>query len=116
MEAKNRYIGERYGNLEYHLKVIFKEKKELGKRLSKIKNQELSEAERYRRESEALSDFKSIVYERIDKLDSQIQGIKDHLDGEAVDFAEEICESNMKTFQEDNKVEHEVGFSTASEK
>lgn len=115
LSATNRYIGERYGNLEYHVKVIAQERREAERKLEEVKDN-YDGKEKFKKQRSVLNDFKKEVKYRLGKVQKQIDGVKDHLDDEAVELAEHVRDTSMDNFQNEDDEDYDTTFQTASER
>jgi hypothetical protein len=109
MKKDDRNIGERFGNLIYHHTVLSRKCKEVTNKVQEIRGTDI---ESMRKKNNILLGFKKEAEARIDKIEYQIEGLKKHLSPDAMKFAEEIAEKNIKVFK-DGFEEHKIEFSTA---
>ena len=108
----DHHLGERLGNLEYHLIKLGEEIESLEARLAGIRATETGE-EKIKRERDAFSEAFREVKHRHSRMGYQIEGVKSHVSEDAVSRAETIRRSNLGELGADG--EDASGFERASD-
>lgn len=96
LDAENRHVGEHLGNLQYHVEVLADELDSMEQELDSIR----SSIERARR--------------RYKQTQNQIGNVAEHLDDEAIEFAERVRDSSLQSHRDEDGDE-DGSFTQASD-
>jgi hypothetical protein len=111
----DRHRATHLGYLEYHQTVMDDKLTEVNKELDVIRKKNSGE-EQYKKERDALLEFRTEVSKRLERSIEQLEGVMQHESDETCERAKTQKESSYAVHQEDEKEElrHGEGFTTAS--
>lgn len=115
LSKENRYGGSNLGKIMFFSQDLTDEVDDVKDELKDIRDKDITEEEQFRREREALLEFKQSVETRSSQIVDKAEKIQKHLPDEMTDFAEDVKNSKQFVREEPDEGEYDLSFDKGSE-
>ncbi len=115
LSQENRYGGLHLGNIMFFSQDLTEQVSDVKEQLKDIRDKDISKKEQFKRERNALLEFKETVGKRSGQISEKADKIRKHLPDEMTDYAEDVKNSKEFAREEPDKEEYDLSFNKGNE-